>query len=219
MAGANTFLREKCQTLCKSAYLWENIVTIMRKKILTTIFIAVAAVSAASAQPRALGIRVGVSGLEADYQHSFSKNQFLEGNFGLDFGYDANGAPGVKATALYNFVWARPAWTDKGKWALYAGPGATLGYVNDEVHFKAADGVNIVRYLDNGFMLGICGQVGLEYTFWFPLQLSVDLRPVIGMHINSGYTAHDGTHYGTRVGFYDNGLLGFAPTISVRYRF
>lgn len=191
----------------------------MRKKILTTIFIAVAAVSAASAQPRALGIRVGVSGLEADYQHSFSKNQFLEGNFGLDFGYDANGAPGVKATALYNFVWARPAWTDKGKWALYAGPGATLGYVNDEVHFKAADGVNIVRYLDNGFMLGICGQVGLEYTFWFPLQLSVDLRPVIGMHVNSGYTAHDGTHYGTRVGFYDNGLLGLAPTISVRYRF
>ena len=94
-----------------------------------------------------------------------------------------------------------------------------MGYVNDEVHFKAADGVNIVRYLDNGFMLGICGQVGLEYTIWFPLQLSVDLRPVIGMHSNSGYTAHDGPHYGTRVGFYDNGLLGFAPTISVRYRF
>ena len=103
----------------------------MRNRILTTIFIAVAAVSAASAQPRALGIRVGVSGLEADYQHDFSKNQFLEGNFGVDFGYNANGAPGVKATALYNFVWARPAWTDKGKWALYAGPGATLGYVND----------------------------------------------------------------------------------------
>ena len=68
MAGADTFLQENCETLCKSAYLWKNIVEIMRKKILTIIFIAVAAVSAASAQPRALGIRVGVSGLEADYQ-------------------------------------------------------------------------------------------------------------------------------------------------------
>jgi len=78
MAGADTFLRENCATLCKSAYLWENIVKIMRKKILTIIFIAVAAVSTASAQPRALGIRVGVSGLEADYQHDFSKSSFLK---------------------------------------------------------------------------------------------------------------------------------------------
>jgi len=189
----------------------------MRKKILTIIFIAVAAASGAHAQPRALGIRVGVSGLEADYQHSFFKNQFLQGNLGLDFGYSANGVPGVKATAIYNFIWARPAWTNKGSWAIYAGPGATIGYANDEVHYKVAE--EVVHFLDNGFLLGICGQVGLEYTFWFPLQLSVDLRPVIAMHINDGYTDSAGSRHGTRVGFYDNGLLGFAPTISVRYRF
>ena len=199
---------------------------IMRKKILTIIFIAVAAVCAASAQPRALGIRVGVSGLEADYQHILvNKNQFLEGALGLDFGYNANGVPGIKATATYNFIWARPAWTDKGTWALYAGPGAMIGYVNDEVHYKSADGVNIVNFLDEGFMLGICGQVGVEYTFWFPLQLSIDLRPAVGMHVNDGYSYTDPvdptvTHRrASRVGLYDNGLLGFAPTISVRYRF
>ena len=188
------------------------------KRILLTL-LAVAIAFGAFAQPRSAGLRIGASGLEADYQHSMNKNQFIEGNLGLDFGYDANGVPGVKATALYNFIWARPAWTEKGSWAIYAGPGATIGYVNDQVHFKAADGVNIISYLDNGFMLGICGQVGLEYTFWFPLQLSVDLRPAIAMHINDGYTASSGTRHGARVGFYDNGLLGFAPTISVRYRF
>jgi len=188
------------------------------KRFLLTLIIAAAAING-HAQSHSAGLRLGVGGLEADYHHYMNRNQFIEGSFGLDFGYDVNGAPGIKATALYNFIWARPAWTDRGTWAIYAGPGATIGYVNDQVHFKAADGVNIISYLDNGFMLGICGQVGLEYTFWFPLQLSVDLRPAIAMHINDGYTAPSGTRYGARVGFYDNGLLGFAPTISVRYRF
>ena len=199
-------------------YLWQKILTIMRKSIITLFILAVTVVSA-SAQPRAIGLRIGACGFEADYQHSMEKYQFIQGNLGLDFGYNANGVPGVKAAAIYNFIWARPAWTDKGSWALYAGPGAVLGYVNDDVHYKAADGRNVITYLDNGFMLGICGQVGLEYSFWFPLQLSVDLRPVIGMHINGGYTSPNGERYGARIGLYDNGLLGLSPTISVRYRF
>lgn len=140
----------------------------------------------------------------------------------MDLGYTANGTPGVKVTGIYNFIWARPAWTAKGAWSLYAGPGVSLGYVNDEVHFKA--GKEVVHYLDNGFMIGVCGQVGLEYTFWFPLQLSIDLRPTIGMHVNGGYSHTEPAtgiqvKYDPRVGFYDNGLLGFSPTISVRYRF
>lgn len=189
------------------------------KRILLTIIITIAAAVSSYAQPKAMGIRLGATGLEADYQHSMSRDQFIEGNLGLDFGYNANGDPGIKAAAIYNFIWARPAWTEKGSWALYAGPGATIGYANDDVHYKAADGRNVITYLDNGFMLGICGQVGLEYSFWFPLQLSVDLRPVIGMHINGGYTSSNGERYGARIGLYDNGLLGLSPTISVRYRF
>lgn len=191
----------------------------MRKSIVILVIIAATAICS-FAQPRSIGLRCGVSGFEADYQHTFvNKNQFLEGNFGIDFGYNAKGLPGVKATAIYNFIWARPAWTDKGSWALYAGPGATIGYVNDMAVWKAPDGIEILHSeLRNGFMLGICAQVGLEYTFWFPLQLAIDLRPVIGMHINESTFAKD-TKYGARVGFYDNGLLGFAPSISVRYRF
>ena len=195
------------------------------KRILLTIIITIAAAVSSYAQPKAMGIRLGATGLEADYQHSMSRDQFIEGNLGLDFGYNANGDPGIKAAAIYNFIWARPAWTEKGSWALYAGPGATIGYVNDMTVWKASNGVDILHStVRNGFMLGICAQVGLEYTFWFPLQLSVDLRPVVGMHVNNGVTLSDpitggSKTYGTRVGFYDNGLLGLVPTIAVRYRF
>lgn len=195
----------------------------MKRIILTIILITVAITS--YARPRAAGFRIGVSGFEADYQHSINKNQFIEADFGVDLGYNINGKPGVKATATYNFIWARPAWTNKGTWALYAGPGLTMGYVNDQAHFTKADGKNIAHFDNNGFMLGICGQVGLEYTFWFPLQLSVDLRPVVGMHINSRHKDLDPvtnaimSEFAPHVGLYDNGFLGFAPSISVRYRF
>lgn len=192
----------------------------MKRTILTVILVATSIIS--FAQPRAAGLRFGITGIEADYQHTMQKNQFVEGGLGLDFGYYANGVAGIKATGVYNFIWARPAWTDKGKWALYAGPGATMGWVDDQVHFKV--GEEVIYYQDNGFMFGICGQVGLEYTFWFPLQISLDLRPTIAMHINNGHvyynpvTNKDEKH-GARVGFYDNGLLGLSPHISVRYRF
>ena len=174
----------------------------MKKIILIAVAVLGFAVTAA-AQPRAIGVRIGNGG-EVSYQHTVGKD-FVEvdGGLGLNL-YDGNSL-NVGATAIYNFMIAQPQWTDRGEWGFYAGPGAVVGMdlFGDVKHFSVA----------------AAGQVGLEYTFWFPLQLSVDLRPVIGMHINSGYTAHDGTHYGTRVGFYDNGLLGFAPTISVRYRF
>ena len=192
----------------------------MKRSILTIILVALSICS--YAQPRSAGLRLGITGIEADYQHTMQKNQFIEGGIGLDYGYYANGAPGFKVTGIYNFIWARPAWTEKGKWAIYAGPGATLGWVNDEVHFNI--GNNIVHYQDNGFMLGICGQVGLEYTFWFPIQLSVDLRPTIAMHINNGEMYYNPVttnieKHASSVGFYDNGLLGLSPHISVRYSF
>jgi hypothetical protein len=49
--------------------------------------------------------------------------------------------------------------------------------------------------------VGIAGQVGLEYTFHFPLQLSVDLRPQLGL-VNQAF-----------------GIWGWYPHLSIRYRF
>ena len=57
---------------------------------------------------------------------------------------------------------------------------------------------------DNKFLLAFSAQAGIEYTFWFPLQLSVDLRPSYG--ILGGE-------------FYKRGRIGFTPSLSARYRF
>ena len=168
------------------------------KRIILSAAIAVMAVISASAQPRAVGARLGASGFEASYQHTLGSN-FIEADLGLDY----LGRPGFKAEALYNFVFARPAWTDRGTWGLYI------------VHWKTGNpGIDNTyrnwRGRDYGFMMSVTGQIGLEYTFWFPLQLSVDIRPYIGFHVSE-------SGFGT--GFYNNGLFGFIPTVSARYRF
>ena len=191
------------------------------KRLIITFAILIGTSLAVFAQPKSAGLRFGGTGLDVTYQHYMGKDRFAEGNLGLDFGYNVNGNVGIKATAIYNFVWARPAWTDQGSWALYAGPGLSLGFVDDQVPYDIA-GV-IKGYYDNGFMLSLVGQVGLEYNFEFPLSLSIDIRPYIGMHINDGKFRVPNTDtvvsYESKIGFYDNGLLGLTPTISVRYRF
>lgn len=164
--------------------------------------------------PRTMGFRIGVTGFDASYQHVFRKDQFLQGDFGVDFGYNVNGRPGVRATASYNFVWARPAWSHRGFWAIYSGPGLTLGYVNDMAYYKIGEEVKYSPKSvgDYGFMLALAVQVGVEYTWDLPLTMALELRPVFGMHLSS-------KEYRNKVGFYDNGMLGFVPTFALRYRF
>ena len=130
------------------------------KKIILLAAMVLGFAFAASAQPRALGIRGG----ELSYQHSFGQN-FLEVDGGLGFGYGTRGSVNVGATGIYNFMIAQPQWTDRGEWGFYAGPGATVGL-----------GLGDANYLT----LAAAGMVGLEYTFWFPLQLSLDFRQHLG---------------------------------------
>lgn len=136
------------------------------------ILIAVAVLSfaaAAVAQPRAIGVRIGNGG-EVSYQHTVGKD-FVEvdGGLGLNL-YDGNSL-NVGATAIYNFMIAQPQWTDRGEWGFYAGPGATVGLgLGDNAHFN----------------LAAAGMVGLEYSFWFPLQLSIDFRQHIGFGFGHG---------------------------------
>ena len=192
------------------------------KKITTFIVIFLVCSIAANAQPRALGARIGMTGFDVTYQHTLGKKNFVQADMSLDFGYGGSSAPGFKATAIYNFVVARPAWTDKGTWALYTGPGLSLGYVQDRVVYKEGN----FRYHPNdyGFMLSIAVQAGLEYTFDFPLQLAADLRPYFGMHVNDGVSRRvdaitDQVVFKSKTGWYNNGWFGFIPSVSVRYRF
>ena len=135
---------------------------------------------AATAQPRAIGARMG-SGFEASYQHTVKGADFVETDLGLLFLSSA-----LNASAVYNFMIAQPAWTDRGEWGFYAGPGAALG-------------LGVIG--NSGFNLAAAGQVGLEYTFWFPLQLSFDIRAQLGATFGHGF------------------YFGIGPSLGVRYRF
>ena len=161
---------------------------------------------AADAQPRSLGVRIGAGGVEASYQHGFTEEQFLSLDLGLDLGYSVRGSLGGKVTGVYEFIWARPRWTKKGSWNIYAGPGISAGYVDDRIVIKA--GEERANAFSRGYMIAVAGQVGLEYNFEIPLQLSLEVRPLVGLHISKNH-----------IGFYDNGLLGFAPSLAIRYTF
>ena len=156
------------------------------KKIIIAAALLMGIAFAASAQPRAIGLRLGY-GTEASYQHTLNGENFIEANLGA-FGFGA-----LQASAVYNFMIAQPAWTARGEWGIYAGPGVALG-----TGFSKGYALNI----------DVVGQVGLEYTFWFPLQLSVDLRPQFGVFIAENTRFRSGGAWG-----------GVIPTLSVRYRF
>ena len=151
------------------------------KKIIIIAAMMLGFAVAAAAQPKAVGIRFGY-GVEASYQHTIKNANFIEANVGLE----AFNALNIAAT--YNWMIARPQWTDRGEWGVYAGPGANLGL-----------GFN------GWFNVAVSGQIGLEYTFWFPLQLSIDIRPQLGLYTGGGQA---GLYFG-----------GWCPALGIRYKF
>ena len=175
---------------------------------LPTAFVAVAADGESNASepikahftnngPRAIGGRFGWGG-EVSYQHNLGKN-FVE----IDLGTPGWNALGVQATAIYDFVIAQPQWTP-GTWTWYAGPGLQAGVSFRKDFFST--------------VLGIAGQVGLSYKFEFPLELSVDIRPAIGIQFgvenNEGFVKiYPHTRWPLQFGSI------FAPHIGVRYAF
>ena len=146
------------------------------KKIILIAAMVLGFAVAAVAQPRAVGLRGGY-GVELSYQHTLGEN-FVEANLGLT-GFNA-----LNVAATYNWTVAQPQWTSKGEWGVYAGPGAALG----------------VGFGNPGtFNVAAAGQVGLEYTFWFPLQLSIDFRQHIG--IGNGFWCPSSVGLGIRYRF------------------
>lgn len=193
------------------------------KKLIAVIVLSAAVAFSAFAQPKAVGGRFaadGVLGLEASYEHYVGSPNFIE----VEAAFNWWGGFGGSATALYNFMVLQPNWTSRGEWGMYAGVGVSGGYVgNIYRHTKYFDSQLeldledvIIEYYGpgacSGGMVSLVPQFGLEYTFWFPLQFSVDIRPLVGMHFNKN-CYHGGVH------FYGNGLYGFIPSISVRYAF
>ena len=140
------------------------------KKIIAIAALVLGFAVAASAQPKALGLRLGY-GAELSYQHNVGSN-FIEADLGLA------SFKSLQVAATYNFNIAEFGQGFK----FYAGPGIGLGFAEQ-------------------LSVGIAGQAGIEYDFDFPLQLSLDVRPQLGL-VNQHF-----------------GIWGWYPHLGIRYRF
>jgi len=167
------------------------------KKILFVAILAAASVMA-YAQPRAIGGRVGAfEGFS--YQHGIGDKNMLELEVGIGFsgvtsrsesGIHSNyfGAPKIELAMTYD--WIDPfnktiPWQSKGEWHWYMGVGVAggygWGYGAASIHGKGMSWTGAVDGKYNWGCVGAAGRVGVEYDFWFPLQLSLDYRPVLGV--------------------------------------
>ena len=156
------------------------------KRILLIFFVVIGTILNAYGQPKSIGARVGGE-CQISYQHeSGHARDFLE----VDLGVQALGK-GLNVAGAYNFMLAQPQWTEKGEWGVYIGPAV-----------KAA-------YVWMGGYLTVGAQAGIEYTFDFPLQISLDIRPAVGVAMEG------------RCAFFFGGeaLYGAIPALALRYRF
>ena len=124
----------------------------------------------------AIGIRLSESdgfGPEVNYQRGLGDNNRLE--LGLAF-HSKRHWDAVKLTGIYQWVW-----NIDGGFNWYAGPGLGAGVVNyDRYDFDEDDFDR-----DSDAFAFATGDVGIEYSFDFPLLVSFDFRP----QFNFGY--HD----------------------------
>lgn len=196
------------------------------KKTLLIALVALFSVAMADAQPRAVGGRVGYN-IDFVYQHTLSEKTFMEVNAGILEWYE-----GAHVDFIHEWIWLTPNWTPKGEWNWFAGVGANVGYKWLDHHYVAGHPGTTVgnpgwytgEYVNgnwrnaSAFMAGAIANIGLEYTFWFPLSLSFDFRPTLGVMVgkNAGDRLDANSNI-TPVRFFMEGL--FDGAISVRYRF
>lgn len=134
----------------------------------------------------ALGLRLGSNdgfGTEISYQARLSSKNRLE----LDLGWRSNkNFDAIKLAGIYQWVW-----NIEGGFNWYAGVGGGLGtWSYDD------------KTIDNGTFAFVAGDLGIEYNFDFPLQVSLDIRPEFNLNSNNG-----GENYGTDI------------ALGVRYKF
>lgn len=149
------------------------------KKIIFTIALLASFMCAANAQVNgnAIGVRFGYGG-EISYQHALGNANRLE--FDLGASHWGDNVWGINVTAIYQRVWDLSDLSNGFNW--YAGVGGSAGLVSSNLG------------------LGVVGQVGLEYNFNIPLQLSLDYRPILYIlpNVAGGY---DGICLGVRYKF------------------
>jgi len=168
------------------------------RKILITAIILIATCTVTMAQPRAIGGRLGY-GVGASYQHGFGEKNMLQVDLdGMGWYYASSQASRgwwrIQAVVTYNWIFPFKSWNGPGSWNWYTGVGAGIGM--DWDHWLSGNA-------------GIAGMIGFEYNFKFPLQLSLDLRPVIGPCIGDDRS----------VFISGLGIMLNSASIGIRYKF
>ena len=163
----------------------------MKKSFFLVAVMAMLSMASAVAQPRAIGGNIGY-GVSFSYQHNLGAANMI------DLAVELPAFAGIGATCTYD--WINPfntsiPWNHKGEWNWSLGVGAGAGY-----------------YWPSWGYAGVVGHCGVAYDFWFPLELSVDYRPNIGLAFG------DRGDYASSVSFYDWGLFT-GISIGVRYKF
>lgn len=143
------------------------------KKIILSLFALIALTTAANAQyNNTFGIRGGYGstafGAEFSYQGFVSDINRIE----LDLGLSLARPIGISLAAIYQWHWFL-----SGGFGFYAGPGA-LAYLSER-----------------NLGIGLGGQLGIDYQFNAPIQLSLDVRPMYGL-----FGSYVGFNYGAALG-------------------
>ncbi|CAM1372917.1 conserved exported hypothetical protein [Tenacibaculum litopenaei] len=136
----------------------------MKKLLACLAFLAIAfSASAQQIADNAIGIRFGGNngfGAELSYQRKMSPVNRLEIDLGIRGKSDYSA---FKATGLYQWVWPLQ---EGFQW--FAGAGGGLGNWKNKITDNS-----------NTFLFA-AGVVGIEYSFDFPLMISLDFRPEFG---------------------------------------
>lgn len=129
----------------------------------------------------ALGLRLGSNdgfGGEISYQRKLSSDNRLE----LDLGFrNSNDVNAFKVAGLYQ--WVMPI---EKNFNWYVGVGGGLGSWS----------YNKNQYKDSGTFFFAAGDIGIEYNFDIPLQISLDFRPELYANTNGYRTNNFGSDIG-----------------------
>ncbi len=158
------------------------------------LFFGAASMNAQEISNHAIGLRLGDSdgfGAEVSYQKSIGRYNRGEINLGWR---DSREYDAFKLSLLYQ--WVRPI---DGGLNWYYGFGAGFG----DASFATTTRDNAPFRPDGGVFVFAAGDIGIEYNFDFPLLLSLDFRPELGL---LGYGDFDDS-------------LDFDIALGVRYQF
>jgi len=146
------------------------------KKTLILAIILIATITASLAQPRAIGGRLGY-GMGVSYQHGFGEKNMLQVDLDIPCYFW-----GAQGTVTYNWIFPIKSWNKAGSWNWYAGVGGGVGYLWgwEGYRWRWKDNYLWIGKSNGNLLVGVAGMIGVEYNFKFPLQLSLDYRPLVG---------------------------------------